>query len=912
MHTLYEEKDASHVLVPPQSRPSTISDYMSGSSGGSEVTMLSNSSRTTYDDTQGSDLMKNEKKMKEKVVNHPSEVALDSRQFGDIYGYNRSKVYDDLYRKSPQYSYWKNGDTENRNMGGIKESSPVEMPLNPNDFQMAEKGSHVVSAGLPRSRMSANFARPLFRKQPSGDLPEIPSSGVYSPPRMYNHPDVVSLNNSPREIQNTYMRPRTPLRSSLIYQQRNASGDVGMSSRSLSRISSDNTRNNSLSYGVDSDINRGNNFHRRSISANSQFDTRPYSKARGSRRPNSSDLSRDLSKMNLDGEYNPDRRVISDYYKYLFDENHESSYSESSEPLPSVDEQRIPPKSAFNSFESISSANSEGGSSFTKPWLRDGPIRDNKRKQNTDSLHANGEEREVVERTSKIPETNVPNLRRESKNLEDKDYKIPHAARMSFFNLNNDFGSLSPQFSPQEYGPPPRYDYRLSMPPMYTYPNIYSYPTMPDFRGLSQMGPTNDPKRMSMPVLNSSSPPENVASDKTILKKIEVFRDLRKEIASGKKTIDYKLKWIKMLLNAVNYKLYQYINIKGDSISQDHVSYNKSIYVTSTLKYLEKLINEGKEIDEYPRVYSEAYYVYGCMVKGDYEDIFGLDFGIERDIDTCVSFFEKSLELDPDNFKSLFKVGEVYEDFFEEEFSTAVEFYRKSAKMGYSLAILKMAQLYFNEPSIRSTRFLKYLVSLSNIDLESKDIKLEFDDFDDLENSVALANFELGKLYEGLFPGDLSADDAFVQRTLEYAPVNYSKSLTYYNTSAKLGCPHAWIRLAKIYEEGELNRAYNPSKSIYWYTKAATCPLKFKRSAEAFLGLSRWNLKGTEGKSKLVPFLDPQKALQWCQDAIDEFGTSECYYYMGELAEAGLGDCNPQKWFDLAQSRGNDASSNIE
>lgn len=917
MHTLYEEKDANNVLVPPPSRPSTISDYMSGSSGGSEVTMLSNSSRTTYDDIQGTDLMKNEKKTKQKGINSQTEEALGPEQFGDALGYNRSKAYQGLSRKSPQYPYWKNGDNESRNIGRSTEGGRAEMFSNPSDFQMFENGDHPVSAALSRGRLSASSSRPPFRKQPSSDLSEIPSSGVYSPPRMYSHPEAVCMNNIPRERerQNMYMRSRTPLRSSLIYQQRNSSGDVGIASKNSSRVPSDNVPNNSLLYGVDPDWKRGTNHHRRSVSTDSQFDTRPYSKVRGSRRPISEDLSRDLSKVNLNGEYNPDRRVISDYYKYLFDESHESSYSEASEHLPSADEQGMPSRGAFKSFESISSANSEGGSDFTKPWLRDGPIRERRQRKNAESLHrhlGSNEERKNRDRASKSLELKPPNLARQSKVMEDKDYKIPHAARMSFFNLNNDFGSLSPQFSPKDYGPPSRADYRLSMPPMYPYPNMYSYPTMSDYRGLSPMGPTNDSKRMSMPILSPSSPPENNVSEKSMIKKIEVFRELRKEIASGKKSIDYKLKWIKMLLNAVNYKLYQYINIKGDNILQDQVSYNKSIYVSSTLKYLEKLINEEKEMDEYPRVYSEAYYLYGCMVKGDYEDTFGLHFGLERDIDTCVSFFEKSLEIDPDNFKSLFKVGEVYEDYFTEEFDTAVEFYRKSAKMGYSVAILKMAQLYFNEPSIRSTRFIKYLVSLSNIDLESKDIKLEFDDFDDLENSVALANFELGKLYEGLFPGDLSADDAFVQRTLEYAPVNYSKSLTYYNTSAKLGCSLAWVKLAKVYEEGELNRAYNPNKSIYWYTKTATCPLKFKRSAEAFLGLSRWNLKGTEGQSKLIPFPDPLKALQWCQDAIDEFGTSECYYYMGELAEAGLGDCNPQKWFDLAHNSGNDAASNLE
>lgn len=397
------------------------------------------------------------------------------------------------------------------------------------------------------------------------------------------------------------------------------------------------------------------------------------------------------------------------------------------------------------------------------------------------------------------------------------------------------------------------------------------------------------------------------STDTTINKRIEEFVNLRRLIASGKKSFDYRLQWMKMLMVATNFKLYAYINIKGEAITSDQVASNKQFFIKSSVTHLQKLLREldGSRTTGYEKTFAEACFLHASLLMHDHVEKYNQDFGVDEDSEEAERFLFKCLELHPGYFKAHFKLGELYErEQTEEKFDLALEHYMESAKMGYNRAIYKVALVLLMVPKERTTKFFKYLKSLSDIDMNSKDIQLSGTDRDELEEVVGLALYQLGKIYEGIYPGDLTPEDDFVKESLELAPVNYAKSLSYYNRSAKLHCLLAQVRLGHVYEGGDLNRTPNANKSIQWFIKASTSPLKFKRHPEAILGISRWFMKGSDGANKHIPYADPACAVQWCERACKEFKYPEAFYQMGLYAEQGLVDGSPDEWFAEAARLG--------
>ncbi|RLV93437.1 Chitin synthase regulatory factor 4 [Spathaspora sp. JA1] len=392
-------------------------------------------------------------------------------------------------------------------------------------------------------------------------------------------------------------------------------------------------------------------------------------------------------------------------------------------------------------------------------------------------------------------------------------------------------------------------------------------------------------------------------TDVTISKKIDEFIKLRKKIASGQKSLEYRLYWVKMLIDATNFKLYAYINIKGDYIQPEQIQNNKILFIKSSETHLTKLMKElDNDIIQQEGIKSEVYFIYGSLLKQDYLSSYNQDFGFEKDVMGSIEYFEKVLEINPKDFRVLYKLGEIYEFDFPEEFERAVQYYTEAAKLGYNRAIFKMSMLYLHIPELRSVKYLKYLHNLANIEL--RDVKLDEEDFDEMEEIIGLASYELGRIYEGVYPGDLSMEDDFIKESVELAPVNYAKSLTYYNKSARLNCLLAQVRLGIVYEKGELNRQQNPNKSIQWFIKASSSPLSFRRHPEAMVGLARWYLRGTEGSSKYVPIACPEKAVLWCDRAIKEFNSPDAMYFMGELSEMRFTNSNPQGWYQKAYELG--------
>lgn len=397
------------------------------------------------------------------------------------------------------------------------------------------------------------------------------------------------------------------------------------------------------------------------------------------------------------------------------------------------------------------------------------------------------------------------------------------------------------------------------------------------------------------------------SSDPVINQRIDEFISLRRIIALGNKTLEFRLKWMKMLLIATNYKLYSYINVKGGGISPDQVMANKHLFIKAFVSHLQKLLREldANRDSRKNKTFAEVCYIQGCLYMNDHVEKFGQDFGFERDDAEAERFLQHCVELDPSYFRAYYKLGELYESHeTEEKFDMALEQYKESALMGYNKAIYKVAIIFLFVPKVRLVRFYKYLKELANIDMESTDIQLEGPDRDELEEIVGLALFQLGKVHEGIYPGDLTLQDEFVQEATSIAKVDYAKSLSYYNRAAKLHCLEAQVRLGRIYELGELNRKPNANKSIQWYIKATTSPLKFKRHPEAMLGVSRWFLKGSNGTSKHIPYPNPEAAIMWCERACKEFKYPEAYYQMGLLVEGDFVDGDAYEWFAEASQLG--------
>lgn len=397
------------------------------------------------------------------------------------------------------------------------------------------------------------------------------------------------------------------------------------------------------------------------------------------------------------------------------------------------------------------------------------------------------------------------------------------------------------------------------------------------------------------------------STDPVINKRIDEFIQLRRIIASGNKTLEYRLKWMKMLLTATNYKLYSYINVKGSGVAADQVMANKHLFIKAFISHLQKLLREldaNRDLRN-DKTFAEVCYVQGCLYMNDYVEKYGQDFGFLRNDDEAERFLQHCVQLNPLYFRAYYKLGELYESQeTEERFDMAMEQYKESAQMGYNKAIYKVALIFLYVPKVRLVKFYKYLKDLASIDMELAEIQLEGPDRDELEEVVGLALFQLGKIHEGIYPGDLTLDCEFVQEATSIAKVDYARSLSYYNRAAKLHCLEAQVRLGRIYEFGELNRKPNASKSIQWYIKATTSPLKFKRHPEAMLGVSRWFLKGSNGTSKHIPYSNPEGAIMWCERACKEFKYPEAYYQMGLLVEGDFVDGDAFEWFSEASQLG--------
>lgn len=411
------------------------------------------------------------------------------------------------------------------------------------------------------------------------------------------------------------------------------------------------------------------------------------------------------------------------------------------------------------------------------------------------------------------------------------------------------------------------------------------------------------PKQLRTPAATSTPAAQGAGVnilDVKIKAKIEKLLELRQIISSGNKSVVYRLRWIKMLIDATKTELYRFVNVKGEHVTPEQVSKSKSVFVKSCVVQLRKLLREC-ESERHMEISSEVFYLQACFFMQSYVPTFGQDFGIDKDLDKARIYLERCLQREPEHFMALYKMGELYEGELS-DLASGLVYFKRSARAGYNRAIYKIAMLYLNEPQLRTSRFIKYLMNLSTI--KPDEIDLDLEDRQDVEEVIGLASYLLGRIYEGLYPADLSENDEFIQDCLAIAPVNYTKSLSCYNKSAKFNCLLAQVKLGHVYEKGQLDRPVNANRSVMFYYKASSSLLSYERHPEAMMGLAKWCLSGTNYTSRIIPGPCPEKAVHWCERAIEEFDFPAAYHFMGDLACEGIIDSDPEEWYFKAEEHG--------
>ncbi|KAI5968678.1 hypothetical protein CANMA_002114 [Candida margitis] len=197
-------------------------------------------------------------------------------------------------------------------------------------------------------------------------------------------------------------------------------------------------------------------------------------------------------------------------------------------------------------------------------------------------------------------------------------------------------------------------------------------------------------------------------------KRIKEFKKLRSNIASGNKTMEYRLLWTKMLITATNFKLYNYINIKGEFIHQQahspsHVENNKAAFIKASVTHIVKIVKEieSGHGEMKSSLKCKAYFIYACLLKNDFVEAYEQDFGIGKNIPAAIKYFNKVLDLNRRDPRVLYKLGEVYEyDVSDEDMAAmanatdevtsaidkAIDYYTNSAQYGYERAEAKLAK----------------------------------------------------------------------------------------------------------------------------------------------------------------------------------------------------------------------------
>jgi TPR repeat protein len=795
--------------------------------------------------------------------------------------------------------------------GGVLQSNVTPTHQFQRQSLHLQEGSQGNSHELPRGYTQG------FQGHPRGDLHVQGYAHGYARGYQQEYPSsadsiqVLQQMPQPHIVQHqAYQRSSTPsLRrlSTVLSNLINSYDSESKSDLGSTRIATIKSSRNSSMPASMSDLKRVGDRTLKQASLETQYKAQPQTALPVSGR-------RDYDKENTTGEpneaengLNPNQyRYISDYDKFFFGND------EISADLKATEVRRADSSSSEKSYKSI-----ERGD-LGKFKVTSSEERLERIKSNTAKFNRVHEQAKQSLRQHAAQQVNhrlsTPNLNP----MYQANVSLASTASFQTAVPSSRMSMVSPNYG-GGYGYP--YEYLGPMPDRRSMmmPYGYSYQQAPAHfqqqQQLMMMGAprTYNPSRSSSPNRGlGGGLPRNV-TDPNLVKKIDDYVSLRNVIAAGNKSLEYRLKWVKMLISSTNSRLYNHINIKGEPISPESITHHRALFIKSSINHTMKLLKECDGKEEYEEILSEVCYIYGCLLKTDYLALYQQDYGFTRDVDSAMKYFERSIELRANNFRSMHKLGEIYEDDFsdmvitdndvESPIAIALRYYKQAAQYGYNKSIYRISLIYLTQAEFRSPKCVKYLMDLSNIDVNSKDINLEADDRDELDHIVAMAAFQMAKIYEGLYPPDLTADCEFVVKCLAMAPVNYTKALAYYNKAAKLHNVQAQAKLGQVYEFGGLNRQQNANKSIQWYLKTVSSTLTATPSVESMLGLARWYVKGSEGMNRSIPYPDSSKALAWCERAM-QTNDPESFYTRGLLAEQGLGNEPAEQFFERAYQMG--------
>lgn len=182
----------------------------------------------------------------------------------------------------------------------------------------------------------------------------------------------------------------------------------------------------------------------------------------------------------------------------------------------------------------------------------------------------------------------------------------------------------------------------------------------------------------------------------------------------------------------------------------------------------------------------------------------------------------------------------------------AIQFYRKAANLGNSVAMYKLGMI-----------LLKGFLGQPKNPREGISWLKRASQQADEDHPHAL--HELGLAYEKEGIPSVIPD------------LNYAREL--FTQAAQYGYAPSQFKLGLAYENGFLNCPVDPRRSIAWYSKAAE-----QGDLEAEFALSGWYLTGAEG---VLPQSDSEAYL-WARKAADR-GNAKAEYAVGYYTETGTG-----------------------
>ncbi|KAL1919828.1 uncharacterized protein VTP21DRAFT_1759 [Calcarisporiella thermophila] len=276
--------------------------------------------------------------------------------------------------------------------------------------------------------------------------------------------------------------------------------------------------------------------------------------------------------------------------------------------------------------------------------------------------------------------------------------------------------------------------------------------------------------------------------------------------------------------------------------------------------WVDKLSNKG---------YGEA-----CFIKGTWYEK-GL-FRHLRSPERAKALYSTAAK---QNFPAAnFKLGQFYEN--TRHFAKAMSYYKRAGALGDARANFKLAMVHL-EGSLRQTQNYKF--AMGYLKVAARAATAEF----------PLPIWVLGQILADEYPTPIPH---------EFTMPDPDAACSQFMRAASLGYPPAILRMAQVWEKGELGRPMNTERALELYREAAELG-----ELEAMIRLSRYYLEeDVNGMAR-----DETLAFEWARKAA-EGGLPEGELAMGHLYEFGIGcEVNldaAQRFYQLAADHGIEAA----